>query len=269
MNAITLFLSHMAIGFLLSFPFLGESGLRREYFRWGTAIALGCLVGALVFAPAPWRGGIWPPFAAGGGPPGLAVALLALLGYFLLLPSPRRGPRQACLWLTLGAGFFGIAALGVSHQPAPPALITSGGAYAASFLASALLLGWTTATLFLGHWYLVAVGLSFTYLQRGTLGLLILLGVRVAVGLGLLAAAISAAPGGAGQLLFPLSPVGFFLWPRLILGLILPGVFAVLAHRCALIKANQSATGILYAAVTCVICGELLARYLAGLGIPC
>lgn len=135
--------------------------------------------------------------------------------------------------------------------------------------ASALLIGLSVGSMTLGHWYLVSASLSFEPLQRLT-GILCL---AVLARLGTSAFSMwsqaeywnnTLANGLTGFLLGD----GLFVACRFILGILLPGVLAVLAWRCSRIHSNQSATGILYVLVAFVFFGEILSKhFLANLGL--
>ena len=54
----------------------------------------------------------------------------------------------------------------------------------------------------------------------------------------------------------------FFFVMRIVWGLLLPLVLALLVFRCVKAKANQAATGMLYVMEISVLFGELFAAYL-------
>ena len=121
---------------------------------------------------------------------------------------------------------------------------------------SSLLLGVSLSTMILGHWYLLNAKLPFAPLIRLSMVLVI----------SIIAKAI-------------LVTVNFFLnWQifynlenpfdimliiaRIGAGIIFAFVLAVMVLKCAKIRSNQSATGILYALVVFILIGELSSHYL-------
>jgi hypothetical protein len=130
---------------------------------------------------------------------------------------------------------------------------------AAGRLASAFLLGATLTAMLLGHYYLTAPTMSIAPLKQF---------VRcMAWGLG--ARALLAALGwwlwqegtdgshGPGQV------SGFFLAIRWGMGFAGPALATLLTWKTVAIRATQSATGILFIALTFVLFGELTALILA------
>jgi hypothetical protein len=140
---------------------------------------------------------------------------------------------------------------------------------AATFVSSSLVLGGALTAMVLGHWYLVARGLSFTPLARVTAVLLAALVLRLACTCGTAWAqgerwqAMVSLSGPTGFLLAP----GIFLLARAIFGFLAPLALGWMAWRCIQLKANQSATGILYVIVAFVLVGEIIAKYFLSQGL--
>ncbi len=130
-------------------------------------------------------------------------------------------------------------------------------------LGGLLLLGATHTAMVLGHWYLLMRGLSFVHLIRFcrlAVAAVIARGGLLLFGLGALRCA------GTDYEAFLLDRAlranSFFFGTRLLLGLAGPLVFGVMALRCARLRANQAATGLLYLSEAFVFFGEVLAAYL-------
>jgi hypothetical protein len=126
-------------------------------------------------------------------------------------------------------------------------------------LASSFLMGATLTAMLLGHYYLTAPTMSIAPLKRFVQCMAWGLGARVLVaGLGWMAwyAGMTGTPSGGG-------PSGLFLTIRWGMGVLGPLVATVLAWKTVEIRATQSATGILYIAMTLVLFGELGALILA------
>jgi hypothetical protein len=129
-------------------------------------------------------------------------------------------------------------------------------------MASALLLGSVVAAMLLGHSYLIAPTMSIEPLRRLIAWLALALVVRAAFALlGFVMAWNIAAPEGSVA-------SGSSLWwsllaSRWVIGFAAPGIMAWMTWETTRIRATQSATGILYAAVILVFFGELVGQLLA------
>ncbi len=137
---------------------------------------------------------------------------------------------------------------------------------------SALLLGWSLVAMLLGHWYLVAPGLTFRHL---VVFCWVLLGTVV---LRFLAISATLASAYSVEVMVEPHPLrmlttiqgqGMFFWFRVLWGLGIPLALAAMSLHCARRRANQSATGILYVLVVGTFIGELTGYYLAvTTGVP-
>lgn len=131
------------------------------------------------------------------------------------------------------------------------------------FIAGSLVLGSFMAAMLLGHWYLNHPGMKLEPLRR-------LVGLCAAALL--LRAVLSGAAvlylSSAGNL--PDSTIAWsFLAFRWLAGLMGPAIMAWLTWETLKIPNTQSATGILYAAITLTFLGELTAQLLSrGLPVP-
>lgn len=124
------------------------------------------------------------------------------------------------------------------------------------------LLGFTMAAMLLGHWYLIEPKLSIGELKRLSLGFILFSGVRFLFGTLLLGQRLS----GLSEIeiyrfLFS-SSTGIFILMRWTWGLLGPVLLAYMVWHTVKIRSTQSATGILYVAVLCVLTGEILNQYL-------
>jgi hypothetical protein len=214
---------------------------------------------------------------------GLALALGWRAGgeSWRLLPLFALGV-SGCAYLSMvvrgrmeAARAIGFASTGLAWG----ALVVEGrglGAGAALGLFSAAtgagLLGSVLLAMLLGHAYLNIPGLPIVHLRR--LGWI--LGGFIAARF--MAVAIAAAivmRGSARDDLRSLDAEAVLasdlplLGMRLALGVLVPGILAVLVDRTARIRSTQSATGLLYVALVFVLFGELMASYLwVACGLP-
>lgn len=172
---------------------------------------------------------------------------------------------MGCLLAALG---FGVAGLIADALDYPGEILLNGAQpvwISLTYLSSALVLGSALVSLVLGHWYLVTRGLSFGVLGRLVALLIVALVVRVVI-----AALVGMSQhehwsrlwtDAGGPLRFFMSD-GLFVGARVLFGMALPLILALMARQCVRIRANQSATGILYVAVAFVIIGEAIAKHL-------
>lgn len=259
-----LFLAHLSLGLLVTFPLVPESAGTR-YFKFCSAAS------AFVAAAALWP--LWRRFGWRGGPaaPGgeAYTAVLAAFCALLLLTIVYNRARhfgwsraqRPLLGAAIAAGLAGIA---LGAPPGNRLFVV------ATDLTSALLLGAAAAAMILGHWYLVVLDLPISALRRLTLLLIAALILRsLVVGIALVGpvhAGYEAARFVAAGLW---SPDGIFVWMRLLFGIAGPLSLVWFIWKTVEIRSTQSATGILYVQLFLVLSGELLAKYLrVAAGLP-
>jgi hypothetical protein len=197
----------------------------------------------------------YPLDASFMGPARVALGsffVLALL-YAALVLWPRRR------WTTLAAGaagsVAGLASVALLAQVfAPP----TWGYPAAllSLLAGGLVVGAVSMGMVLGHWYLVTPRLAEAPLREMTAFLVAAMaldGLLVALALALPREAIPS------DVDTPLVQNPFF-WLRVGGGLVFPMLLAYMAYESSKLRAMQSATGLLYIAMTLVLAGEVLGK---------
>lgn len=133
----------------------------------------------------------------------------------------------------------------------------------ADFATGSLILGSLLTAMLLGHWYL-----NFPGMKLAPLKLLVVVSGAAIVGRALISSAGIAQLSVLGML--PESTIGWsFLAFRWLAGLVGPGIMVWLTWETLKVPNTQSATGILYAAVTLVFLGELTAQLLSrGLPVP-
>jgi hypothetical protein len=135
---------------------------------------------------------------------------------------------------------------------------------AADRLASAFLLGATLSAMLLGHHYLTAPSMSIEPLKRFVRCMAWGLAVRAllaALGGWLWLRGIT--PGRPYDAAVGLPGPSLFLAIRWGMGFVAPALATALTWKTVLIRSTQSATGILYIAMTFVLFGELTALILA------
>ncbi len=244
----------LSVGLFLSLGFLKQSQVDRRYFIYhGLGIALVTLLAYLFLGRAYLVGDevlvFWgflcgvTLFSLTAGSHRLvswaSYLLTCLIGLFLIVVNVERTSLTAAL----------------SHQALAP-LVTNA-------LLSTGLLGFAMAAMLLGHWYLVQPRMSIEELKRITAVLVVLITARFVFGTYHLFTVLS----GKSEFeiyryLLSTSP-GIFLLMRWAWGLLGPLLLSYLIWNTVSIRSTQSATGILYVAVLCVLTGETLSQYLA------
>ena len=203
------------------------------------------------------------PATLGGSPVVLDPAYDAprrlALGVFTILAGAytievARGTRAP--WLAF-AGLVAAAAVFVTA-----ALAWGGGALGAVPLLLQLVVlaaatGGVFAAMILGHWYLVTPKLPEAPLILIAKGLVVVIAIQLA----LFAVWVATGAGPAGNAPFGVlvGQWAFFVWMRLIIGLVFPLVVSYAAVRTARTRSMESATGLLYINVGTIAAGTILA----------
>ena len=238
---------------LLAVPF---RQIGKYYFNFHSTILL-VLVAAAVLIGKPWQG------LAQGTAYMRVVAGLSLLFALLVLAqnvvvrAAEKELRIDALILPVSAGsvFVIMAAFGRTEYGTGTALLLT-----VHLLSAAMVLGSSLVAMSTGHWYLANAQLSFDILIRLCRIFVASIGVKSVV------VAIYAVTRFEEYARLE----DFFkivMATRVLAGIVLAVVLALMSLSCAKRHANQSATGILYVAVVFVLIGETISLYLT-LGTP-
>jgi hypothetical protein len=172
----------------------------------------------------------------------------------------------AAFWLLIGTTATGLASV-ATDSLAFTRLMTLGGwenwMLLANHFAATALLGSVMLTMVFGHWYLVVPRLSIDPLKRLTKVLMGAIAVRIVTILASLAVI-------EFKQRIPLAAVlreltiqqGIFFWPRVIFGVVVPIVLALMIWSTVKIRHTQAATGLLYLAVVALLFGEFFSKFL-------
>jgi hypothetical protein len=270
MGVFFLFLLAISIGCLSTLYWIPEDDLGRGYFVMNALIVL-CLLGLATAVM------VMHPFEPFGESKTLGEALMwaSLAGAFLYYAAVWRERWGAGRWavtLTLAAAVPALLMAGATLMRTDVPLPGRTPLLVLALCGSALLLGWSLITMLLGHWYLVSPRLTFRHLVVFCWALLGIVVLRLLmVGGTLLAAAsvdelIEPHP---WRMLATFEGEGMFFWFRLLWGLAIPLLLAVMSLQCARNRSNTSATGILYVLVVGALVGETTALYLTlTTGVP-
>ncbi len=188
---------------------------------------------------------------------GLRRALVLAFGattLAYLVASLASLPRSG---VAIVAGLLGVGAMA--------ALAVAGGTLSAALfigqlILAALAMGAVNAAMLLGHWYLVTPRLSPQPLRRMMWLLMIVLGLQV-VAFAIAVMLISSGPLGG--------PIGWLIWLRLAVGIVLPIVITVLAMLASRAASLQASTGLLYIGLALVMAGSIAGASITYLtGVP-
>jgi hypothetical protein len=187
----------------------------------------------------------------------LTIAFVLLMAAYLVTLRAMRKATRATRVLGLLVPLVALASLwSASLVVASPQL--GGLGVPLATLTGAMALGAAITGLSLGHWYLVSPTLAVQPLIRVTF---LCLGAIVAqlVLLPLLVYGPGAPTQGTNELF---TQDGLFLGVRIVFGLLVPAIAAVMTWRTARIRSLDSATGLLYIVAALILAGEIAARTL-------
>jgi hypothetical protein len=240
---VAIFCLRLAVGLMAALALLSPAQINPRFFRAQCWIVLGLTLAAAVFARDFAPTSVWVT---------LGISLtLALAGSVIWALEGAPGGRMVIAL----AGLALAVSLGLTESSRDDA-----GALRdrlAADAASAALLGAAMTAMLLGHFYLIAPGMSLTPLLRLLAALAGAIFLRMAVaGMGLWSWT-------AGHSLTNLTDVTVLWLPlRWGLGFVGPLILACMAWRTARIRSTQSATGILYVALIFCFLGELTGQLL-------
>jgi len=252
-----LFLSHLAIGIILTLLFVSrEAGVK--FFRFNAGLAAILIAIAMAFRPADDS----VQRISQIGFVALIVVEAAIVLYWATVGRALAAIRPVIMWTAAIGGVVVLIAQALasaSGKPATSQLLTM-----ASYLSSAALLGGTCTAMSLGHWYLIIPSMQVSHLQsivKLHMGSMV---VRIVVVAAAVFFAIATWQPGLGPSFrhYILSADGIFFWMRVAFGLFGPALLSYLTWETAKIRSTQSATGILYVDFFTVVVGEVLATYL-------
>ncbi len=240
---IAIFCLRLAVGLMAALALLSPAQINPRFFRAQCWIVMGLTLAATVFAQDFATTSVWIA---------LVVSLtLALAGSVIWALEGAPGGRMVIAL----AGLALAVTLGLAESSRDDAGAL--GRRLAGDAASAALLGAAMTAMLLGHFYLIAPGMSLTPLLRLLAALAGAIFLRMAVaGLGLWSWT-------AEHSLTNLTDETVLWLPlRWGLGFLGPLVLAWMAWRTVRIRSTQSATGILYVTVISCFLGELTGQLL-------
>lgn len=252
-----LFFLQMAAGVSLSLLLIRSDALGKGFYILNTVLAVVALALALLFQFSEPT-----PAAAATRSSAIAGLLFLIVAAVMQARQNRRWPTPLFLGflVTAFALCANVRAL-VPHVLSEP--IAEDSMRVITGLMGGFLLGASMVNMNLGHWYLIAKGLSFEVLETASRIFLVFVLARVVM-LAIAVGTFYFLPGsGRAALQILWAPDGYliFFLMRILWGLAGPFVLGVLVFRCVEIHSNTSATGLMYVIVVSLLIGELLANY--------
>ncbi len=244
---------------MLTLVFISPRSIGNSFFKFASltaAILLGVTLGFNFLFPSPVRQGQFPVIF-------LAAAALLTAIYNRVVDVDRFSAAFAVLVGVIVTGLISITADSFAFTR----LLALGGwerwVLVVNHFAATALLGSVMLTMVFGHWYLVIPRLSIDPLVKLTKVLIAAIGLRVLTIVLSLIVLQNEQSLPLGSVLYELMiRQGFFFWPRVIFGVIVPIVLAAMIWSTVQIRHTQAATGLLYLGVVAVLFGEFFSKFL-------
>ena len=251
--------SQLGVGMMLTLLFISPRTIGNSFFKFASltaAILLGVTLGFNFLFPSPVRMSHVPVIFL------LLSALLTVI-YNRVVDADKFTAAFILLAGATATGLISIAADSLAFTR----LMALGGwenwTLLINHLAATGLLGSVMLTMVFGHWYLVIPRLSIEPLARLTTVLMGTIAIRVVTMLASLIVLQIEQP-------LPMSAVlrelmvgqAMFFWPRIIFGVLVPVILAVMIRSTVRIRHTQAATGLLYLAVVALLFGEFFSKFL-------
>lgn len=244
---------------MLTLLFISPRSIGNSFFKFASltaAILLGVTLGFNFLFPSPVRESQIPVIF-------LAISALLTTIYNRVVNIDRFTAAFALLIGAIVTGLVSVAADSLAFTR----LMTLGGwenwVLLLNHIAATALLGSVMLTMVFGHWYLVIPGLSIDPLKRLTKVLMGAIGLRILTIVASFAVLQT-------ERSIPLVAVfqeliiqqGMFFWPRVLFGIVVPIVLAVMIWSTVQLRHTQAATGLLYLAVVALLFGEFFSKFL-------
>ncbi|MDA0747155.1 MAG: hypothetical protein O2954_11585 [bacterium] len=245
--------SQLAVGGMLALLLVPHAA-GRSFFRFCSILCLALL--GLAF---------WVGQGAASGGPSVALFLgasgLLMVGFLMAVLTDRLALQKPILAAASAVGTLGILLDGWRHAGLQSAQWVPA-SVALYFLVSALFLGSVIFAMILGHWYLVVPTLPIGPLRSLTLMMVVAILTKVILAAGTIWLYWTVGDAHAQQTLESFLGIGgFFVWARILFGLVGPLGVAYMTWETVKINSTQSATGLLYVATIFALIGESLSHF--------
>lgn len=251
--------SQLGVGMMLTLLFISPRSIGNSFFKFASLTAGILLAVTLAFNflfPSPIRTSQVPVIF-------LAASALLTALYNRVVDVDK---FTAAFALLVGATATGLVSV-ATDSLAFTRLMTLGGwenwFLLLNHFAATALLGSVMLTMVFGHWYLVIPKLSIDPLKRLTKVLMGAIAIRTfTIVASLILLQVEKSIPLAAVLQELMVQQGIFFWPRIIFGVIVPTVLAVMIWSTVKIQHTQAATGLLYLAVVALLFGEFFSKFL-------
>ena len=251
--------SQLGVGMMLTLLFISPRRIGNGFFKFASLTA-GILMGVTLafnfIFPSLYRMGHGPEIL-------LLISVVLTILYNRVVDLDRFTPA---LVLLIGATSAGLASIAWDSLAFTRLLHVAGWEHAmlaVNHFAATALLGSVLLTMVFGHWYLVIPKLSIDHLMKLTKVLMAAILLRM-VTVVVTFAVIRMEPTLSLWDVLPalMLQQGIFFWPRLLFGIVVPIVLAVMIHSTVQLRHTQAATGLLYVAVVTLLFGEFFSKFL-------
>jgi hypothetical protein len=251
--------SQLGVGMLLGLMFISPRAIGNSFFKFASltaAILLGVVLGFNFLFPSLVRTSQTPVLF-------LFVSALLTIAYNRIVDMNKFRAASVLLIAAVVTGLISI----VADSFAFTRLMALGGwenwLLLINHLAATALLGSVMLTMVFGHWYLVIPKLSIDHLARLTKVLIATIVLRI---LTMLASLVVL----QAEQSLPLTAImrelmvgqALFFWPRILFGVLVPVILAVMIRSTVKLRHTQAATGLLYLAVVALLFGEFFSKFL-------
>jgi hypothetical protein len=251
--------SQLGVGMMLTLLFISPRAIGNSFFKFASltaAILLGVVLGFNFLFPSLVRANEIPVIF-------LLISAVLTVAYNRVVALNKLRAAFILLIAAIATGLISI----VADSFAFTRLMALGGwenwTLLINHLAATALLGSVMLTMVFGHWYLVIPKLSIDHLARLTKVLIAAIALRI---LTILASLIIL----EAEQSLPLTAVlkelmvgqAMFFWPRILFGVLVPVILAVMIRSTVQIRHTQAATGLLYLAVVALLFGEFFSKFL-------
>jgi len=251
--------SQLGVGMMLTLLFISPRAIGNGFFKFASltaAILLGVVLGFNFLFPSLVRTNQAPVIF-------LLMSAVLTVAYNRVVDLNKFRAAFALLVGAVVAGLISIA----TDSFAFTRLMALGGwenwMLLINHLAATALLGSVMLTMVFGHWYLIIPKLSIDHLARLTKVLIAAIVFRIFT---MLASLIVLQAEQSLPLMAVLKELmvgkAMFFWPRILFGVLVPIVLAVMIRSTVKIRHTQAATGLLYLAVVALLFGEFFSKFL-------
>jgi hypothetical protein len=251
--------SQLGVGMMLTLLFISPRSIGKSFFKFASltaAILMAVTLGFNFLFASQYRTSQMPVVF-------LVISMLLTAVYNRVVDIEK---FTLATWLLVGSIVTGLISVGADSL-AFTGLMTLGGwenwVLLFNHLGATALLGSVMLTMVFGHWYLVIPRLSIDPLKRLTKVLAGTIVARiVTIGASLAALELKRSVSLAAIIRELVIQQGIFFWPRIIFGVLVPIVLAVMIWSTVKIRHTQAATGLLYLAVVALLFGEFFSKFL-------